>query len=127
VLFAWILYSVSYSFNLHKQNIINIIKIKMSKTKNTSYGINTSEDKVTQTIGVDLGKMSNFGTNNVLIGIEAGINLTTESDIVIIGDYIHDLDKNQKNVLFIGEKVAIGKTLFGKPIDLFDTIIKHKV
>jgi hypothetical protein len=87
----------------------------MSKTKNTSGVI------------IGMNEQSRLASNNVFIGIEAGINLTTESDIVIIGDYIHDLDKKQKNVLFIGEKVAIGKTLFGKPIDLFDTIIKHKV
>ena len=58
-------------------------------------------------------------TNSVIIGVNAGINLTGNLDgIVIIGDNIEDLSHNQKNVMFLGERVAIGETLMGIPINL---------
>lgn len=65
------------------------------------------------------------GYNNVLFGFEAGLHFTTESNKVIIGDGIKSMDKSQPNVLFFGEHVAIGKTLFGKPINLFDVITEY--
>lgn len=81
---------------------------------------------------VDIGEPTDFlakgslgGCNNVLFGLEAGLHFTTESNKVIIGDYIRNMDKSQPNVLFIGENVAIGKTLFGKPINLFDVITEY--
>ena len=61
-------------------------------------------------------------TNCVLIGLNAGINLTTEKNIIIIGDNIKDLSKNQKNVLFLGDNIAIGTTIMGIPINLKQTI-----
>jgi hypothetical protein len=70
-------------------------------------------------------KYTGVGVNNILIGLNSGINLTNESNVVIIGDNIPDLNRNQKNVLFIGEKVAIGKTLMGNPINLAEEIIKQ--
>jgi len=60
--------------------------------------------------------------NCVLIGYEAGNQLTTEENVVIIGDGIHDLNHDQKDVIFIGGKVAIGKTVFGKENSLFQIL-----
>lgn len=65
------------------------------------------------------------GANNVLIGENAGLYLTDENNKVIIGDNIFNLDKSQKDVLFIGESVAIGKTIGGKPCNLFDLIVEY--
>jgi hypothetical protein len=65
------------------------------------------------------------GCNNVIMGLDAGLDFTTESNKVIIGDNIRSMDKTQPNVLFIGDHVAIGKTLFGKPINLFDVITEY--
>lgn len=62
-------------------------------------------------------------TNNVCLGLCAGANLTTECDVVIVGDNIRSLDRSQKNVLFIGKSVAIGETLFGRPLYLKDSIL----
>ncbi len=62
--------------------------------------------------------------NNVLIGNNAGadLDLNTEN-VVIIGDDIRNLDTSlNKNVMFIGEKVAIGKTLFGVDINLQEVV-----
>lgn len=75
-----------------------------------------------QEVYTDLEKHS---SNNVCIGWNAGAFLTTESNVVIIGDGIPTLDKSQENVVFIGDKVAIGKTLFGFPCNLYDIIIEH--
>ncbi len=61
----------------------------------------------------------------LLIGINAGADLIDGENVVIIGDNIRSLDRSQKGVLFIGEKVAIGKTLFGESINLFDLIVKY--
>ena len=62
-------------------------------------------------------------TNCILIGLNAGADLTDNSDgIVIIGDNIRSLDKSQKNVLFIGEKCTIGETLQDEKINLKEVI-----
>ena len=90
-------------------------------------------DKVSGIDGVAIGNPALYlnnetllgGCNNVILGIDAGLHLTTESNKVIIGDGIKSMDKSQPNVLFIGENVAIGKTLFGKPINLFDIITEY--
>ena len=71
-----------------------------------------SNDKVTNT------------TNCVFIGINAGRDIIEGDRIIIIGDNIVSLDKSQENVLFIGDKIAIGTTLLGVPIDLKEVIDK---
>ncbi len=60
--------------------------------------------------------------DNTLIGNYSGYDLTNESHVVIIGDNVHNLDRDQKDVMFIGDKVAIGKKLFGKDLNLQDII-----
>ena len=63
--------------------------------------------------------------NCTLIGKNAGIDLTDTADgVVIIGDNIKNLDKDQKNVLFIGENFAIGETIHGEKINLKEVIEK---
>lgn len=58
-------------------------------------------------------------TNCVLIGEFAGVNLPDDSDgVFIIGDGITSLDRAQKNVLFLGDKCAIGTRLFGRKLNL---------
>lgn len=57
--------------------------------------------------------------NCTLIGYNVGADLPEDSEhVVIIGDNIRSLDKNQENVTFIGDFVAIGETIGGKPINL---------
>lgn len=60
--------------------------------------------------------------NNIIIGLNSGLNLTTETNIVIIGDNIVDLNKNQKNVLFIGDNIAIGTHICGIKINLKEVL-----
>ncbi len=69
-----------------------------------------------------IGKETCINRNCVFIGLNAGINITSGDGVVIIGDDIKDLDKSQKNVLFIGDKIAIGKTLMGIDINLKEVI-----
>lgn len=58
-------------------------------------------------------------TNCVLIGLNAGADLTDNADgVIIIGDNVRSLDKSQSNVLFIGEKIAIGTAIQGEKINL---------
>ena len=64
-------------------------------------------------------------TNAVFIGINAGSEITEGDGIVIIGDNILNLDKSQPNVLFIGDKVAIGKTIFGTSINMMEVINEY--
>ena len=64
--------------------------------------------------------------NCILIGNNSGIDLPKESDgIVIIGDNIKNLDHSQKNVLFIGDYLAIGETLNGVPFNLKKVITDY--
>ncbi len=63
-------------------------------------------------------------SNCLLIGLDAGINLTDEENIVIIGDGISDLNRKQKNVLFIGNSCAIGETIMGQKINLKEVLEK---
>jgi hypothetical protein len=62
------------------------------------------------------------GSFNVCIGENAGLLLTDEFGVIIIGDNIQNLDRNQKDVLFIGERMAIGETIKGKPNTLYDIL-----
>ena len=75
-------------------------------------------------IGMNSGLSATTLTNSTLIGFNAGRELTVGDGIVIIGDNITSLDRSQENVMFIGEKVAIGKTLFGEPFNLFELLSK---
>ena len=62
-------------------------------------------------------------TNCILIGLNAGLLLTDDANgVVIIGDDVTSLDKSQSNVLFLGDKVAIGTTLNGFPINLKEVL-----
>jgi len=64
--------------------------------------------------------------HSFFIGINAGIDIIDDGDgIVIIGDEIRNLDRTQPDVLFIGEKVAIGKSIFGTPINLMEVINEY--
>jgi len=63
--------------------------------------------------------------HSVFIGINAGIDIIDGDGIVIIGDEIRNLDRTQTDVLFIGEKVAIGKSIFGTPINLMEVINEY--
>ena len=60
--------------------------------------------------------------NCTFIGENAGADILFGDGIVIIGDNIRSLDKSQENVLFIGNKVAIGITLKGISFNLKDVI-----
>jgi hypothetical protein len=66
-------------------------------------------------------------TNCAFIGINAGVDIKSGDGIVIIGDNVYSLDKDQPDVLFIGDKVAIGKKLFGKPLNLLELILNGGV
>jgi len=62
-------------------------------------------------------------SNCILIGLNAGADLTTENGVVIIGDNIRSFDRSKNNdVIFFQDKMAIGKTIFGKPCNLYDLI-----
>ncbi len=61
-------------------------------------------------------------SNCIFIGENAGIDITEGDGIVIIGDNVRSLDKSQPNVLFLGDKVAIGITIQGIPINLKEII-----
>lgn len=57
--------------------------------------------------------------NCLLIGYNAGLNLKDVENKVIIGDNIKDLNpENNGGVLFLGDSIAIGETIFGKKCNL---------
>jgi hypothetical protein len=62
-------------------------------------------------------------TKCVFIGKDAGADILEGDNIVIIGDGIKDLSHQQKNVLFIGDRVAIGDYVLGKKCNLKEIII----
>lgn len=66
-------------------------------------------------------------TNCTFIGQNAGVDITEGDRIVIIGDNIRSLDRTQHNVLFIGDKIAIGETLFGIKINLKKVITEYGI
>lgn len=63
--------------------------------------------------------------NNVLIGLNAGLEFTTEENKVIIGDNIVSMDKSQPNCIFLGDNVVIGKTVLGAPCNLYDILREY--
>ncbi len=58
--------------------------------------------------------------NCTFIGKNAGADIEEGDSLVIIGDDIRTLDNSQENVIFLGDRVAIGKTVLGKPCNLYD-------
>lgn len=62
-------------------------------------------------------------TNCILIGLNAGADLPEDSDgIIIIGDNIRDLNRDQQNVLFISNNFALGNMVNGQKCNLKDLI-----
>ena len=61
--------------------------------------------------------------NCIFLGKNAGADIANGEGLVIIGDDIRDL-RGSKDVLNIGNKVFIGKTLMGKPFNLLDVLIE---
>ena len=70
-------------------------------------------------------KNNGINTKNcVFIGYNAGADILEGEGIVIIGDDVRSLNQSQENIVFIGNKVAIGSTLFGKPLN-FKEILEN--
>jgi hypothetical protein len=67
----------------------------------------------------------NYIRNSIFVGLNAGRDVTEGDNIVIIGDNITSLDKSQKNVLFLNDKVLIGRTIQGVPFNLFDVLMQN--
>ena len=81
-----------------------------------------------ETNNLAIGKYAGLSTttaNCIFIGLNAGADITEGDGIVIIGDNVTSLDKSQEGLIFIGEKIAIGKTLFGQPCNLSDLLNTH--
>lgn len=73
--------------------------------------------------GENAGKLITTATNCTFVGLNAGADITEGDGLVIFGDNIRNLDPEKNNdTLFIGSKVAIGKTVFGKPNTLYDIL-----
>ena len=68
---------------------------------------------------------NSYNQHCTFIGYNAGIEVFNGKGIVIIGDEIRSLDKTQPNVLFLGDKVAIGKTVMGKENTLFQILKEY--
>ena len=65
----------------------------------------------------------NIPKGSVIVGLESGKNLKNEiNGVVILGDHIYDLDKSQKDVVFLGDRVVIGKTIGGVKCNLYDIL-----
>lgn len=60
-------------------------------------------------VGRDALKKVTSGSRNICVGLEAGADLTTENDCIIIGDWIRHAK---------GGTVTLGESLFGVPVDL---------
>lgn len=69
----------------------------------------------------DSRKQSRY-KNCVFIGDNAGIDIMNGDGIIIIGDDIRNLDRSQSNILFIGDKIAIGTTINGVPFNLKEVL-----
>jgi hypothetical protein len=67
----------------------------------------------------------NYIRNSIFVGLDAGRDVTEGDNIVIIGDNITSLDKSQKDVLFLNDKVLIGRTIQGVPFNLFDVLMQN--
>ena len=76
-------------------------------------------------IGHNAGHKSIKLNNCTFIGINAGRDILEGENITIIGDNITSLRKDQADVFFMGDKIAIGNTLFGEHLNLHDILIKY--
>ena len=59
--------------------------------------------------------------NNIFIGINSGSEITEGDGLTIIGDNIKSFARSE-NVLFIGDRIAIGDTVLGQPCNLKEII-----
>ena len=75
-------------------------------------------------IGSCTGHKLLSGNGSVFIGENAGADLLDADDIIIIGDNIRSLDRKHENVLFIGNKIAIGDTIFGRKLNLKEILLE---
>lgn len=61
-------------------------------------------------------------SNCILIGTNAGADITNEQNLVILGDNIRDASPDQPGVIYIGHKdgirLLIGRTIGGEPLSL---------
>lgn len=74
-------------------------------------------------VGEYVGEKAINITNCILIGINAGADLLEGDGLVIIGDDIRSLDPSKHtDTIFFLDKVAIGKTVLGKPCNLYDIL-----
>lgn len=64
------------------------------------------------------------GDHTVCIGDNAGAGATKlPTGTVIIGDNIRNLDPtNNKDAYFLTDKIVIGRTLFGEPLNLIEIL-----
>ena len=62
--------------------------------------------------------------NSIFIGHNAGKFIKKANKIIILGDDILDLNKKQKDVLFITDKILIGKKMLGRRNELYYAIKK---
>jgi hypothetical protein len=51
-------------------------------------------------------------TNSIIIGLNSGSEIVEGDGIIIIGDNIKSLNKNQPNLVFIGDKMVVGEIQF---------------
>lgn len=60
--------------------------------------------------------------NCAFIGFNAGADVIEADGLVIIGDDIRKPDKNDPNQLWLGDKVIIGRMLFGERLNLMEIL-----
>lgn len=73
--------------------------------------------------GVNAGELATNITNCILIGFNAGADILEGDGIVIIGDDIRSLDRSKNtDTVFVGDKMAIGKTVLGVDCNLYEIL-----
>lgn len=73
-------------------------------------------------ISLGMSKVPEPIKNSVIIGLHAGRDLVEADYVFIMGDGITNLDKDQKDVIFLSAKVAIGKYVFGQESELYKAL-----
>jgi len=63
-------------------------------------------------------------SNCIFIGRYAGYEIKKPNGLVIIGDNIRNLTEKLKDVIYYGDKMAIGKVLFGRKNPLYEILNK---
>lgn len=98
----------------------------MEQQKNEGIGVHTLKDTTTRSCSGPFGELPSkieVGWYNTFIGENAGSEITDSDYVVIIGDNIKNLNpEDNRDVIFLGEKVAIGKTVFGKECNLYSIL-----